>query len=292
MPPSRRPGQIKRTPRSRGHHHRHAGRPNSLRRRRRERKLSLPRSPRRHLELRRGNARLRPGQTGRHCRGQRRYSRLRPEDAVLRRNQSRRRAATAAAHFGDGESVNNHHRFDNPRRPGRCKSKKGAATAAASANSQALPARRRERESNAAPAQSNTAEPPPPVPSPAIVPATSASALPTACSSTAPRPTAPVALPQNAFGNNRRGPNSLYNGSLALVEDNSALDARSFSYTGQDTPKPEQNHLTIDFNFGGLIKIPRPVRKGPQLHPQLPASHQPQRHDERLRRPHRGAARR
>src|SRR6202034_4651073 len=46
-----------------------------------------------------------------------------------------------------------------------------------------------------------------------------------------------------SFGNNRRGPGSLYNGSIALIEDNSALDANSFSYTGQPTPKPEQDNL-------------------------------------------------
>src|ERR1022692_3187263 len=46
-----------------------------------------------------------------------------------------------------------------------------------------------------------------------------------------------------AFGNNRRPGRSLYNGSLALILDNSVLDARSFSLTGQDTPKPAYNHL-------------------------------------------------
>ena len=68
-----------------------------------------------------------------------------------------------------------------------------------------------------------------------------------------------------SFGNNRRGPNSLYNGSFAIVEDNSALDAKTFSYTGLDTPKPQHNHLTALFNFGGPIKIPHLIRNGPQL---------------------------
>ncbi len=68
-----------------------------------------------------------------------------------------------------------------------------------------------------------------------------------------------------SFGNNRRGPGSLYNGSFAIVEDNSALDARNFSYTGADTPKPEQNKLTFNFNFGGPIRIPHLIRNGPQL---------------------------
>lgn len=68
-----------------------------------------------------------------------------------------------------------------------------------------------------------------------------------------------------SFGNNRRGPNSLYNGSFAIQEDNSALNARSFSYTGQNTPQPGYNHLTGIFNFGGPIKIPHLIRNGPQL---------------------------
>ena len=68
-----------------------------------------------------------------------------------------------------------------------------------------------------------------------------------------------------SFGNNRRGPGSLYNGSIGIQEDNSALDARNFSYTGQNTPKPEQNHLTGLFNFGGPIRIPHLIRNGPQL---------------------------
>jgi hypothetical protein len=69
-----------------------------------------------------------------------------------------------------------------------------------------------------------------------------------------------------AFGNNRRGPRSLYNGSLGLVFDKSFLDARSYSITGQDTPKPDYSHLQGLASFGGPIKIPRLVqRNGPNL---------------------------
>ena len=46
-----------------------------------------------------------------------------------------------------------------------------------------------------------------------------------------------------AFGNNRRGVRSLYNGSLGFSLDNSTLDARTFSLTGQDTPKPGYNQM-------------------------------------------------
>src|ERR1700682_3599 len=59
-----------------------------------------------------------------------------------------------------------------------------------------------------------------------------------------------------AFGNNRRGPGGLYNGNLGVTVDNSVLDARSFSLTGQDTPKPAYNHFTGMASFGGPLKIP------------------------------------
>src|SRR6185437_3853177 len=68
-----------------------------------------------------------------------------------------------------------------------------------------------------------------------------------------------------AFGNNRRGLASLYNGGLGFVLDNSALDARSYSYTGQNTPKPGYNHIQGIANFGGPIRIPHLLRNGPNL---------------------------
>jgi hypothetical protein len=74
--------------------------------------------------------------------------------------------------------------------------------------------------------------------------------------------TSPFAL-SAAFGNNRRGPRSLYNGNLSLTIDNSSLDARQFSITGQDTERPPYNRVTGAFNFGGPIKIPHVVRNGP-----------------------------
>jgi trimeric autotransporter adhesin len=66
-----------------------------------------------------------------------------------------------------------------------------------------------------------------------------------------------------AFGNNRRGGRSLYNGNVGFQFGNSALDARSFSLTGQDTVKPAQNHLMGMASFGGPIKLPHgnPMRR-------------------------------
>ncbi|MBV8841392.1 MAG: TonB-dependent receptor [Bryobacterales bacterium] len=72
----------------------------------------------------------------------------------------------------------------------------------------------------------------------------------------------PFALNQ-AFGNGRRGPRSLYNGNLGFIIDNSVTDARNFSLTGQDTPKPSYNRWTAAGSFGGPIKIPHLLRNGP-----------------------------
>jgi hypothetical protein len=68
-----------------------------------------------------------------------------------------------------------------------------------------------------------------------------------------------------AFGNMRKGPGSLYNGSLGMILDNSALDARSYSFTGQDTAKPAYNHLTGVASFGGPLKIPHIKKNGPNI---------------------------
>jgi trimeric autotransporter adhesin len=68
-----------------------------------------------------------------------------------------------------------------------------------------------------------------------------------------------------AFGNRRRGPRSLYNGSLGFTMDNSALDARSFSLTGQDTAKPSYNRFTGLASFGGPLRIPHLLRNGPTI---------------------------
>jgi trimeric autotransporter adhesin len=68
-----------------------------------------------------------------------------------------------------------------------------------------------------------------------------------------------------AFGNNRRGPRPLYNGNAGIMVDNSALDARSFSLTGQDTPKPDYSRVQWTFVFGGPLKIPGLVQNGPNF---------------------------
>src|SRR5580693_5756955 len=47
-----------------------------------------------------------------------------------------------------------------------------------------------------------------------------------------------------AFGNRRPNSKSLYNGGLAAIFDNSALDARPYSLSGLETPKAFYNRIT------------------------------------------------
>ncbi len=69
-----------------------------------------------------------------------------------------------------------------------------------------------------------------------------------------------------AFGNNRPGRRSLYNGSLGLIFGNSFWDARAFSLTGQDTPKPASTRAQGLLSFGGPLKIPGLIpRNGPNI---------------------------
>ena len=69
-----------------------------------------------------------------------------------------------------------------------------------------------------------------------------------------------------AFGNNRRGARSLYNGNLGLVFNNAVWDARSYSITGQNTVKPAYSRVQGLASFGGPIKIPHLItRNGPNL---------------------------
>ena len=69
-----------------------------------------------------------------------------------------------------------------------------------------------------------------------------------------------------AFGNNRRGARSLYNGSLGVVFNNAFWDAKSYSITGQNTAKPAYSRVQGLANFGGPIKIPHLInRNGPNL---------------------------
>jgi hypothetical protein len=74
--------------------------------------------------------------------------------------------------------------------------------------------------------------------------------------------TSNLSLP-GAFGNNRFGGKSLYNGSLGFIIGNSALDASPYALAGQTSPKPSYSRLTGVATFGGPIKIPHLFLNGP-----------------------------
>jgi hypothetical protein len=65
-----------------------------------------------------------------------------------------------------------------------------------------------------------------------------------------------------AFGNNRRF-RGLYNGSVNVFLNNSGLDARSYSLTGQDMRKPDYHRSRFALNFGGPLNIPHLIKNGP-----------------------------
>jgi len=66
------------------------------------------------------------------------------------------------------------------------------------------------------------------------------------------------------FGNTASG-KSMYNYGFNLNLDNSALDAKTYSFTGIDTPKPNTNQMTGGFSVQGPIKIPGLLVHGPTL---------------------------
>ena len=74
----------------------------------------------------------------------------------------------------------------------------------------------------------------------------------------------PFALSQ-AFGNTRNGGKGLYNFGLAVILDNSALDARPYSLSGLETPKPAYNQVTGVVTLGGPIRIPHLLWHGPNF---------------------------
>ena len=68
-----------------------------------------------------------------------------------------------------------------------------------------------------------------------------------------------------AFGNNRNRGKGLYNGGIGFVLGNSALDARPFSLTGQNTPKAAYNRITGIVSLGGPLQIPHLFKNGPNF---------------------------
>ena len=66
------------------------------------------------------------------------------------------------------------------------------------------------------------------------------------------------------FGNTASG-KSRYNFSLYLTVGNSALSAKSYSFSGFDTPKPETSQILGGFAVQGPLKIPHLLRNGPNI---------------------------
>ncbi|MBI4266639.1 MAG: TonB-dependent receptor [Acidobacteria bacterium] len=74
----------------------------------------------------------------------------------------------------------------------------------------------------------------------------------------------PFAQPR-AFGNSRPGRRSLYNGMLGSLLGNSAWDARPFSFSTQQAPKPSYRDVQFLGTFGGPVRIPRLFRNAANL---------------------------
>ncbi len=68
-----------------------------------------------------------------------------------------------------------------------------------------------------------------------------------------------------AFGNTRSGSRGLYTGGFAAIFDNSATDARPYSITGAEVAKSTYDHITTAIYFGGPIKIPHLLPRGPNF---------------------------
>jgi hypothetical protein len=68
-----------------------------------------------------------------------------------------------------------------------------------------------------------------------------------------------------AFGNNRNGAHGLFTGGIGVILDNSSLDARPFSLSGQNTPKPAYDRVTGVATLGGPLKIPHLFPHGPNF---------------------------
>jgi hypothetical protein len=64
------------------------------------------------------------------------------------------------------------------------------------------------------------------------------------------------------FGNSRRGAEFPYRGSVTIRGNNGLFDARSFSLTGQNTPRPDYSRLTTTIVVQGPLQIPHLFRKG------------------------------
>jgi hypothetical protein len=68
-----------------------------------------------------------------------------------------------------------------------------------------------------------------------------------------------------AFGNNRRGRGSLFNGGIGLVLGNSAFDSSPFTFGALPTAKPDYSDVRVIGTFGGPLRFSRVLRNGPTV---------------------------
>ncbi|HWC98055.1 MAG TPA: carboxypeptidase regulatory-like domain-containing protein [Candidatus Sulfopaludibacter sp.] len=72
-------------------------------------------------------------------------------------------------------------------------------------------------------------------------------------------------IERRVIGNARKGPGALYRGDVMAVFSNSALNAHTYSLTGQDTPQPAYNNLRFGGSFGGPLYIPHILKSSGQI---------------------------
>jgi hypothetical protein len=68
-----------------------------------------------------------------------------------------------------------------------------------------------------------------------------------------------------AFGNNRRGRGSLFNGGLGIVLGNSRFDSTPFTFGALPTQKSDYSDVHIIGTFGGPLRFSKVLRNGPTV---------------------------
>ncbi len=72
-------------------------------------------------------------------------------------------------------------------------------------------------------------------------------------------------IERRVLGNNRKGPASLYRFGINTGADNSYLDAKTYSITGQNLYKPAQSRINAAADVGGPLYIPHLLRSNGQF---------------------------
>jgi len=163
-----------------------------------------------------------------------------------------------------------------PAKPGKKppKNSKAAANGKATATAQVNPQAGFQRTdvnaaSNAAPNAPGDAAPPPgdaaPPPGDAAAPTAAPNANQTASEAFVVNGSVSNGVERRAIGNARKGSGSMFRGDASFIMDNSNLDARTFSITGQDTAKPAYDKLRSGASLGGPLLIPHLIHGNGQF---------------------------